>query len=407
MTDDLLWLPFVAAHYVRVTGDTAILDEMLPFLDGKLLDENEHEAYFTPGVTQEQASLMEHCRRALSKGLTAGPHGLPLMGAGDWNDSLSRVGIEGKGESVWLAWFLVHVLHDFAELLDLRSEAQEASACRERAAKLAAVVESQAWDGEWYLRAYFDDGAPLGSKKSSEAQIDSLAQSWGVISGAADPARAATAMLAVEKRLVRRDDQIVLLFTPPFDRSVHDPGYSQGYPPGVRENGGQYTHGSLWVPMAFARQGDGDRAVAILRMMNPIEHAREPEAVERYKVEPYAVAADIYDLEGSVGRGGWTWYTGAAAWMYRVWLEEVCGFRLRGDTLILDPCIAAAWDGFTLRSRHRSARYEIVVENPDHVCRGVVSVEVDGETAAGPTIRLIDDGAQHHVRVRMGLVPHQ
>jgi cellobiose phosphorylase len=402
MTDDLLWLPFVTAHYVRVTGDATILDAALPFLEGKSLGAQEHESYYVPGVSPERASLLEHCRRAVRKGLTAGPHGLPLMGTGDWNDSLSRVGIEGKGESVWLAWFLIHVLNDFAELLDLREERQEAGEWRERATQLAPVIEAQAWDGEWYRRAYFDDGTPLGSKQSLEAQIDSLSQSWSVISGAGDPARSATAMRAVEKRLVRKADRVVLLLTPPFDKSPHDPGYIQGYPPGVRENGGQYTHGSLWVPLAFARMGDGDRAVEILRMMNPVEHARLPEDVQRYKVEPYVVAADVYELTGSIGRGGWTWYTGAAGWMYRVWLEEVCGFRLRGDRLTIDPCIASAWDGFTLRYRYRTAHYEIVIENPHHVCRGTETVELDGNVIAEKTVQLQDDGAQHTLRVQMG-----
>jgi cellobiose phosphorylase len=405
MTDDLLFLPYVTAHYVRVTGDTAILDAMLPFLqgkDGKPLAPDQHEDYFVPDVTQEQASLLEHCRRALTKGLTAGSHGLPLMGTGDWNDSLSRVGIGGKGESVWLAWFLIQVLHDFAGLLDLREEAPEAERWRERATQLAATVEAQAWDGGWYRRAYFDDGTPLGSQLSRVAQIDSLSQSWGVICGAADPQRAAMAMQAVEERLVRKADQVVLLLTPPFDNSPPDPGYIQGYPPGVRENGGQYTHGSLWVPLAFARQGKGDQAVALLRMMNPIEHAREPEAVQRYKVEPYVVVADVYELKGSIGRGGWTWYTGAAGWMYRVWLEEICGFRLRGDTLTLDPCIAADWDGFTLRYRYHSTHYEIRIENPDHICRGITVVELDGQAVADQMIRLKDDGVQHTIYVRMG-----
>ena len=402
ISDDLLFLPFTTAHYVRVTGDTSILDEVIPFLGGKVLDEHEHEAYYLPTVSEEKASLLEHCRRSIVKGATAGPHGLPLIGAGDWNDGLNRVGIEGKGESVWLAWFLIHALHDFAELLRLRDQEAEAKECEAHATQLAATIEAQAWDGEWYRRAYFDDGTPLGSHENEEAQIDSLGQSWSVISGMGDPRRSEMAMHAVQERLVRPDDRLVLLFTPPFDKTTHDPGYIKGYPPGVRENGGQYTHGSLWVPLAFARMGQGDEAVKILRMMNPIEHAREPADVQRYKVEPYVVAADIYALKNRVGQGGWTWYTGSASWMYRVWLEEIVGFRLRADQLTVDPTLPTTWNGFTIRYRYRSTPYEIIVENPDHVSHGIVSLELDGQPVPDHTICLEDDHAPHTLRIRLG-----
>jgi cyclic beta-1,2-glucan synthetase len=405
ITDDLLFLPFTTAHYVRVTGDTSILDEVIPFLGGKVLDEHEHESYSLPTISEEKASLLEHCRRAVAKGTTAGPHGLPLIGGGDWNDGLNRVGVEGKGESVWLAWFLIHTLHDFAELLRLRGQEAEATACERQAAALAAVTEAQAWDGEWYRRAYFDDGAALGSRQNEEAQIDSLGQSWAVISGMGDPERAETAMQAVQERLVRPNDKLMLLFTPPFDKTTHDPGYIKGYPPGVRENGGQYTHGSLWVPLALARQGKGDEAVKILRMMNPVEHAREPEDVQRYKVEPYVVAADIYALKDRVGQGGWTWYTGSASWMYRVWLEEIVGFHLRGDQLAIDPVLPKEWHGFTVRYRYRNTPYEIVVENPDHVSRGVAAIELDGQPIHHLSICLEDDGTPHTLRIRLGLIP--
>ncbi|HLJ58039.1 MAG TPA: protein ndvB, partial [Chthonomonadaceae bacterium] len=401
ISDDLLWLPFVTAHYVRTTGDASILDETAPFIEGKQLEENEHDAYFVPTVSEQEGSLLEHCRRAIQKGLTAGPHGLPLIGAGDWNDGLNLVGAEGKGESVWLAWFLIHVLNDFAELLEQRNGAAEAAEARKKAATIAKAAEDSAWDGEWYRRGYFDDGAPLGSKQSDEAKIDSLPQSWGAICGAADAGRVRQAMASVRDQLVRPKDKLVLLFTPPFDKTTHDPGYIKGYPPGVRENGGQYTHGSLWAPMALARMGDGDGAVELLQLMNPVEHAREEQGVARYKVEPYVACADVYSLERRVGQGGWTWYTGAAGWMYRIWLEEVLGFRLRGDKLTIDPCIPSNWPGFTLRYQHGTARYTIKVENPSHICRGVQTVELDGRPLRDPVVTLADDGADHTVRVTL------
>ena len=300
-------------------------------------------------VSGEYATLFEHCARALDRSLSCGIHGLPLIGTGDWNDGMNKVGAEGKGESVWLGWFLHATLSKFAPLANARGEAGRAAGWLQHAEALRGSLEQNAWDGAWYLRGFYDDGSPLGSASSEECRIDSIAQSWGVISGAADPARAALAMAAVNEHLVRRSDGLVLLLAPPFDRTSREPGYIKGYPPGIRENGGQYTHGAIWSAIAFAMLGDGDKANELFSMLNPINRSRTRDAIHRYKVEPYVICADVYSQPPHVGRGGWTWYTGSAGWMYRAGLEWILGFRVRGTILLIDPCIPKVWKNFETR----------------------------------------------------------
>jgi cyclic beta-1,2-glucan synthetase len=404
VADDRGWLAYVVAHYVEVTGDLDVLDEGVPFLEGPALREGEHDAFFQPVVSDREASLFEHCVLALDQSLSLGSHGLPLIGTGDWNDGMDRVGEAGKGESIWLGWFLHAALTAFAPLAESRHEPKHAKQWRLQATTLGKALERDGWDGDWYRRAYYDDGTPLGSSANSECRITSIAQSWSVISGAADSARAALAMAAAKKHLVRSDVGLILLFAPPFDHTPRDPGYIKSYPPGIRENGGQYTHGALWSVIAFAMLGDGDTAGELFSMLNPINHASTPEAVGRYKVEPYVACADVYSTSPHVGRGGWTWYTGSAGWMYRTGLEWILGFRLQGPMLTLEPCIPRTWSGFKIAFRYHSARYDIEVENPGGVSRGVVHAELDG--AALPRnqarIPLTDDGTIHHLRVVIG-----
>ena len=341
---------------------------------------------------------------AVERSLEVGAHGLPLMGSGDWNDGMNLVGREGRGESVWLGWFLHAVLAAFAPIAETRGEGPRAARWRAHMDALRAALESDGWDGDWYRRAFFDDGSPLGSAANAECRIDSIAQSWSVLSGAADPARAGRAMAAVEEYLVRPGDGLILLFTPPFDHSVLNPGYVKGYLPGVRENGGQYTHAAAWSILATAALGEGGKAAELFSLVNPINHASTRAGVYRYKVEPYVMAADVYSEPPHVGRGGWTWYTGSAGWMYQAGIEGILGFRLRETTLVLDPCIPPAWSGYQVDFRYRTARYEIVVENPNGVSRGVASRELDGRTLADVSgaIPLVDDGATHAIRVVLG-----
>jgi len=404
VSDDRIWLCHCVAHYIEATADVAVLDERLPFLSGPALQPGESDHFFQPTRSDESATLFEHCARALESSVAVGPHELPLIGSGDWNDGMSEVGAEGRGESVWLGWFTHLALSQFALLAEARSESAHAAAWRARAVSLRALLEQHGWDGDWYRRAYFDDGTPLGSSANSECRIDSIAQSWSVISGAGDLAKAKRAMAALDWHLVRREDGLVLLLTPPFDRSTPSPGYIQAYPPGIRENGGQYTHAAAWAVIAFAQLGDGDRATELYSMLNPINHARSLEDAMRYKVEPYVVAADVYSEAPHTGRGGWTWYTGSASWMYRAGLEWILGCRIQGAALLLDPCVPRGWTQFQVNLRYRGTPYEIAFENPDGVNKGLTTLQLDGaDLPAQPgRVTLVDDGATHRIRVVLG-----
>jgi cellobiose phosphorylase len=406
-SDDYLWLPYATCRYVLATGDTGVLDEPLHFLEGRELNAEEESYYDLPQRSATTAPLYEHCVRAIKHGLRFGEHGLPLMGCGDWNDGMNLVGRHGKGESVWLAWFLYENLQLFVRLAAGRNDEEFARLCAEHAERLRANVEAHAWDGAWYRRAYFDDGSPLGSSVNEECQIDSISQSWAVISQGGDPLRARRAMTAVDQRLVRRDDRLILLLDPPFDKSPVEPGYIKGYVPGVRENGGQYTHAAIWTTMAFAMMGDRERAWELFSMLNPINHSCQAREIGTYKVEPYVMSADIYSAAGHVGRGGWTWYTGAAGWMYRLALETLLGLQLQSDQMRLAPCIPDEWSEYKIHYRYRVTTYHVTVRRVRPKATHVQRLTVDGTAMDGMgqpycTIPLVDDRREHHVEVDLG-----
>lgn len=417
--DDLCWLPWATVLYIRGTGDTAILDEMVPYLTGPLLEPGQDEVFLQPEPSGQEGDLYDHCCRALDRGMTRGAHGLPLFGTGDWNDGMNRVGREGRGESVWMGFFLVHILDGFLPQCEARGDTERAERYRQYRNQMKLTLNEAGWDGGWFRRGYYDNGAPLGSWENKECAIDALAQAWSVLSDVASPQRAVQVMDAVEEHLIDEEHRLIRLLTPPFQDTRNDPGYIKGYVAGIRENGGQYTHAALWVVAAMARLGRRDRAAALLEMLNPLNHGSTPEDVARYQVEPYVVAADIYGAEPHIGRGGWTWYTGSSGWMWQVALDGILGLRPRADKLVLAPCVPDSWDGYTITWRVPDLQnpldgedaapptwYDIEVRNPRHCSRSVVQVVFDDEEIApvegAASVPLRRDGRRHKMQITLG-----
>jgi cellobiose phosphorylase len=396
-SDDYLWLPLATSRYVHASMDAAVLDESIEYLEGRPLRPGEESYYDLPRPSGVRASLYEHCVRAIEHSMPRGHNGLPLMGSGDWNDGMNKVGEGGKGESVWLGFFLVHVLREFSLTARSRGDTLFADRCKAEVTKLSTALEAHAWDGEWYRRAWFDDGTPLGSAGNDECRIDAIAQSWSVLSDVAGDDRRTQAMMSLDSHLVQDDVGLIRLLDPPFDRSAMDPGYIKGYVPGVRENGGQYTHAAVWAAMAFAHMGNHDRAWELARMINPASHTGDADAVQRYKIEPYVLAADVYSVAPHVGRGGWSWYTGSAGWMYRLLIESLLGLSLQEGRLRIRPCVPSSWAGYSLRYAFGGSTYSIDLRPArDGESTGIL---LDGALIDGDSLPLQDDGSEHKVHV--------